>query len=320
MYIFLLLALLTAPLFGQEVVINKYFNNGNAQTGEGDIVELLVVSDRVNLRGYMVRDFATTTTTNTLIADSVSAGSGWFTFSQNIQWERVRAGTRIQLRVGDNRFLTFADTLITVGLQNSLYFGSGGNFNIAARDMVMLKRPNAPFGGTTGSVHAFSTGITIAELVGISPLLRTSDVTGTERPVALPDNRAGNLSDYSGNLAGTVAPVDFGIANNAANQRFIDSLRRTRTTSVRSSPPQSLVVSPLPASTECVAFFDLKIATPIVISVTDMKGASKELHRASLEAGEQSIRLSMSGLSAGAYFLTVRTNVGEWQERVLVVR
>jgi hypothetical protein len=111
-----------------------------------------------------------------------------------------------------------------------------------------------------------------------------------------------------------------GRTSNAANQRFIDSLRRTRTTLVQHVGINPLRVSPLPASNECVVRFTLEASSPVVMWVTDMKGARQELHRASLEAGEQHIRLAMAELHTGAYFLTVRTNAGEWSERVMVVR
>jgi hypothetical protein len=290
-----------------EVVINKYRNGGDSQI---DTVEILVIRDGADLRGYVVRDFAISNTLFT--ADSITAGTGSFRFSNAALWQRLRAGTILVLPLSSEAALLQSDTVVTVGLNNTMYFSTQGKFDIGASDMVMVKRPGAPIQGTEGNVHAFAAGLTTRNVAGIVPCLFTSSDAGGATPTAIPDNTFGTLEDYRGSRAATVAVAKFGSANNVANQRFIDSLRRTRTTSVRNMGIKILNVSPLPASNECVVRFTLEASSLVVMWVTDMKGARQELHRASLEAGEQHIRLALNGLHAGAYFLTVRTNVGEW--------
>jgi hypothetical protein len=322
-FFLLCLCFCATPLAAQDVVINKYRNGGNAQSGDGDVVELLVIRDGLDLRGFILRDFAIAAVTGSLLVDSVTSGSGSFRFSQNSAWQRVPAGTLVNVVFGDNRFTNSADTVISVGLGNTLYFSSTGNFNIGASDMVMLKRPNSPVGGTAGSVHAFSAGITFANLTGIVPLLRTSDEAGTARPIALPDNIAGNLSDYSGSRAGTAAMVSFGSANNPANQRFIDSLRRTRMpTSVRNNgfSPVPLTIAPVPANDECVVSFRMHMPEMVVISLVGAPGNRREMYRSYLAAGEQSVRLSLADVATGMYFMVVTGNEVRLQRLLIITR
>jgi hypothetical protein len=275
------------------------------------------------LRGFILRDFAIAAVTGSLLVDSVTSGSGSFRFSQNSVWQRVPAGTLISVLFGDNRFTNSADTVVSVGLGNTMYFSSSGNFNIGASDMVMLKRPDSPVGGTAGSVHAFSAGITFSNLTGIVPLLRTSDEAGTARPVALPDNIAGNLSDYSGSRAGTAAMANFGSANNPANQRFIDSLRRTRMpTSIRNNGlhPASVIIAPVPVTDDCVVSFRMDTPEMVVVSLVDILGNRREIYRSHLAAGEQSVRLSLADVATGMYYMVVTGNEVRSQRLLTITR
>ena len=49
--------LVSAPAWAQSVVINKYFNSGGA-SGAGDVVELLVIQDGLDMRGMIIKDFS----------------------------------------------------------------------------------------------------------------------------------------------------------------------------------------------------------------------------------------------------------------------
>src|SRR5215211_1240111 len=77
-------ALLADPI--PTVVVNKYFNSG---TAAGDIVELLVIQNNLDMRGMIIKDFS---------ASMVNDGGGKFTFSTNSLWSTVPAGTLIVLR------------------------------------------------------------------------------------------------------------------------------------------------------------------------------------------------------------------------------
>lgn len=318
--VILLALLITAPLFAQDVVINKFRNGGLQQI---DTVEVLVVRDNFDLRGYLLRDFANST--SGFNADSVSMGSGSYRFA-NIQfWQRIPAGMLLVLPVSNISVQRLHDTVVTVGLDNAAYFTKNGAFDIAGDDMVMIKRPNTTISGTSGSVHAFSAGLTVSTVSGIFPLLRTSDNAGTATPYALPDNPKGDTTDYNGNRAGTVASARFGLANNPANQRFLDSLRhfRAQPTSVQHEKYLALLnvrIAPAPISNDCTVSFQMNASGMMEISLVDMRGHVRQLYAAYHAAGEQSVRVSVGDVAQGAYFLVVKTGGGEWREKISVVR
>lgn len=312
-----------APVLAQEVVVSKYRNGGNQQTALGDIVELTVIRDGMDLRGYFLRDFAVVSATNTFTTDPMTTGSGSFRFAFVPLWSSLRAGTVIVLPFTTSEPQLQSDTVLTVGLDNSTYFSKSGTFNIAANDMVMIKRPDASVAGTEGSVHALSAGLTVRDVAGIVPLVRTSDEAGTARPYAVPDNIAGNLSDYNSSRAGTVAQATFGQATTPANQRFLDSLRKLRApVAVTGEAPAlfNLRVVPAPVSNTCTVYFRIGVADTVVITLVDIQGGTQALYQAFHASGNQTIPLSLANVAQGAYFLIVKTNHAEWREKISVVR
>jgi hypothetical protein len=325
MRLFLLLILFSAaPVLAQEVVVSKYRNGGNQQSAIGDTVELTVIRDGLDLRGYSLRDFAVVSATNAFTADPMTSGSGSFRFGSVPLWRSLRAGTVIVLPFSSTELQQQSDTVLTVGLDNSAYFAKSGTFNIAAADMVMLKRPDAAIAGTEGNVHALSAGLTVRDVSGVVPIVRTSDEALNARPFALPDNISGNLSDYNSNRAGTVAQATFGQATNPANQRFLDSLRRLRmpVAVIRYDGPalSRITLAPVPATSDCTVSFQLGAPDTVIITLVDMQGHKQALYQAFHSSGNQTIPLSLAGVAQGAYFLVVSTNHAEWREKVSVVR
>jgi hypothetical protein len=315
----LVVFLYAAPMFAQDVVINKYRNGGQNLI---DTVEVLVVRDNFDLRGYILRDFATSS--NSFNTDSISSGS--YRFANTSFWQRVPAGTLLVLSLTNGIVQKLGDTVISVGLQNTAYFIETGRFDIAADDMVMIKRPGATISGTEGSVHAFCAGpIASANSTGIVPLVSTSQSANTAAPFALPNNLRGDTTDYNGNRAGTVAQARFGIANNPANQRFLDSLRRLRAplTSVQYEKQLALTyvrIAPAPISNDCTVGFQMNASGTVEMSLVDMRGHTRQLTTAYHAAGEQSVRVSVGDVAQGAYFLVVKAGGGEWREKISVVR
>jgi hypothetical protein len=199
----------TIQVNSPEVVINKYRNGGDSQI---DTVEILVIRDGADLRGYVVRDFALSN--NLFTADSITAGTGSFRFSNATLWQRLRAGTILVLPFSSEAALQQSDTVVTVGLNNTTYFSAQGKFDIAGADMVIIKRPGVPIQGTEGNVHAFAAGLTTRNVAGIVPCLFTSSNASGATPTAIPDNTFGTLEDYHGSRAKTVTFAKFGSANN----------------------------------------------------------------------------------------------------------
>lgn len=316
-FLLLFVFLYAAPIFAQDVLINKYRNGGQNLI---DTVEVLVVRDNFDLRGYILRDFATSS--NSFNADSVSSGS--YRFANTSLWQRVPAGTLLVLSLTNGVVQRLGDTVISVGLQNTAYFIETGRFDIAADDMVMIKHPNAAISGTEGSVHAFCAGpIASANTAGIVTLLSTSQTaTATTTPFAIPSNLKGDTTDYNGNRAGTVAQARFGIANNLANQRFLDSLRHLRKpVSVQNSMQMEIsrvVIAPQPTNSDCTVNFRLDAAGMVSIALVDMLGNRREVYAHNHTAGDQSIRLSLSDVAVGAYFLVIKVGNVEWREKMIV--
>jgi hypothetical protein len=114
------------------VAINKYFNSG---TAAGDVFELLVIQDNLDMRGMIVKDFSSNS---------------------------VRSGTLIVLRNDNSAADTTvggADFNLDIGMTNTTFFTSGGGtFDIATTDMIMIKAAGSGTAGVTGSLHVLAGG------------------------------------------------------------------------------------------------------------------------------------------------------------------
>lgn len=321
-FLLLLVFLYAAPIFAQDVLINKYRNGGDNLI---DTVEVLVVRDNFDLRGYVLRDFAISN--GVLNSDSATTGSGSYRFANTPLWQRLRAGTLLVLsytnatiqRQGDT---SRGDTVVSVGLKNTAYFVENGSFDIGGEDMIMIKRPNATISGTGGSVHALSAGLSVSAVTGIVPLLRTSSNASGSTPFAVPDNLKGDTTDYNGNRVGTVAQARFGIANNPANQRFLDSLRKIRTSvqDDRQKGVSRVMIAPQPANSDCTVNFRLDAAGAVSIALVDMLGNRREIYANNHAAGDQSLRLLLSDVAVGTYFLAIKAGSLEWREKISVLK
>jgi endonuclease G len=204
----------------QTVVVNKYFNSG-AATGAGDIVELLVVQNNLDMRGMFIKDFS---------SSMANDGGGKYQFSTNALWATVPSGTLIVLR-NDNSAADVtvggSDFNIDVGMQNTTYFtNAGGSFDIATTEMVMIKTAASGAAGVTGNIHALAGGTAGAQFTATaSPKLRATGTSGTNQFV-FANNSTQTLADFNGTDAtGAATGLTFGAGNNANNTAYINSLR-----------------------------------------------------------------------------------------------
>src|SRR5919205_60134 len=144
--------LLGATAHAQSVVVNKYFNTG-VTPSTGDVVELLVIQDNLDMRGMIIKDFS---------SSMANDGGGKYQFSTNALWSAVPSGTLIVLRNDTSAADTSvggSDFNIDVGMQNTTYFtNAGGTFDIATTEMVMIKTAASGAAGVTGSIHALAGG------------------------------------------------------------------------------------------------------------------------------------------------------------------
>ena len=203
-----------------SVIVNKYFNGGGA-SGAGDVIELLVIQDSLNMQGMIIKDFS---------ANMANDGGGKFTFANNALWSSVRSGTLIVLRTDNSAADTTvggADYNLDIGLANTTYFTSGGGtVDIATTEMVMIKASGSGTAGVTGSIHALAGGTAGAQFTATAvPKLIATGTSGTNFFV-FANNSTQSINDFDGTDAtGGATGLTFGAGNNANNTAYINSLR-----------------------------------------------------------------------------------------------
>ncbi len=236
-FLLLLVSAFSLPLFAQSVVVNKFFNQGTTAPGiAGDVVELLVIQNNLDMRGMIVKDF-----TSSMAND----GGGKFTFTNISLWSSVPSGTLIVLR-NDNSAADIdpSDFVLDVGLRNTTYF-TGDNptdFDIAATEMIMIKAAGSGTAGVNGSIHALASGTPGAQFNATAPpKLIASQTAGAQRFVAA-NNSTQSLADFNGTDAtGNLQNLTFGQGNNPNNTAFITSLR-----SANPNPSLQVVIDGVP--------------------------------------------------------------------------
>lgn len=206
--------------WGQSVVVNEFRNTGVAP---GDTVELVVITDNLNMQGMIIKDFS---------GNGNNDGGRSFTFTSDALWSSVRAGTIIVLTnsaVATDVTVGGADYDLEVGLGNSTSFtGGAGTFDIGGSEIVMIKASGSG-ANIAGSIHAFGsgTGGTSTNFTPIAtPKLRTSGGDAGTGESAIASNSTATLADFNGtDAAGDVTAGTIGTFNNANNQTYILSLR-----------------------------------------------------------------------------------------------
>ncbi|HXF99883.1 MAG TPA: DUF5689 domain-containing protein, partial [Bacteroidota bacterium] len=119
----------------QQIIFNEVFNSG----GNDEWVELLVVQDSLDLRGWDIRDFS-----------SSGVAQNPLEFSSNTLWSSVRSGTLIIVARPETTFpedTDPADHLLVIKSNNGLYF-SGNVFSLAGSSEAIQLR-------TSSDVHVF---------------------------------------------------------------------------------------------------------------------------------------------------------------------
>ena len=208
------------------VAVNKFSGNGSPDT-----VELLVIGTGagglpVDLRGMIIKDFA---------SFMGSDNGGKYEFSTNGLWSSVPVGTLIVLTKNASSTDTTVgsgDFTLQVGLDDAGYFTNldiANAFDISADDMVMLKQSGSVATGVAGGIHALAgsgtPGTFFTSFTGAKVLAPTGGAG-----VAV-NNSTKSVVDYvegfdaTGSLSFT--PSNFGSPNSGANRAYISSLRGT---------------------------------------------------------------------------------------------
>lgn len=204
-YILALFAHLSfANLYGQDIIINEIYNSG----GNDEWVELLVLKENSDLRGWNIRDFS-----------SGGVAQNPLIFSTHTLWSNLRTGTIIVVARSENTFaedLDESDFLIVAKSNNSLLF-SGTVFSIAgSSEAVQIRNSTSThvFGVSWGTANASS-------LPNPKVHFSVSSISGTS--ISYTGGSVDGLTNAS-NWSFNNATSSRGIGNSSANIAWIASL------------------------------------------------------------------------------------------------
>ncbi len=168
----LLIACLAICCYGtskaQDILVNRYFNSATStpatSAGEDDMVELLVVKDHLDIRKYIVKDYANG-------GSNLDDGGSKFRFNNISLWSNLRSGTTIVLRRLSTDELTSytpdvdaSDFKISIAVNDTRYMtdlAPTKSWNFTVNEVVLI---SADTESTTGdgankAVHALGVGI-----------------------------------------------------------------------------------------------------------------------------------------------------------------
>jgi gliding motility-associated-like protein len=244
----------TATLATAPIVINKVYNVSSSFDGDADIIELLVIKDKYDLRGLIIKDFS--------LPDANKDAGGKYKFNDIDLWKSLRAGTTITLRrlrsttagyVQDIDPSDFTlDVVLTSTTSNSPYLTpvqanvGGQHLNITTNELVVIKTDDNIAGrtGIAGAIHAFAIGnsntstfYTDLQAANV-PILYVPNGSGTGT-FQYPLNPDQNVSDFDGQkgASSTATNSGLGVGFGQANINYIAALRE----SVNFPPPSNLI-------------------------------------------------------------------------------
>lgn len=303
----------------QSVVINKFFNSGQPN-GQNDAVELLVIENQLNMQGMIIKDFSS----------SMSGDNGGrYLFKEVELWSKLPAGTLIVIRVSNqSNDVDTSDYLIDVGLRDTTYFlqlGTG-TFDIATSELVMIKAAGSEPAGVLGSIHAFGSGAPATYFnEAPSPKLRSAGTTGTGK-FAFAKNSSSSLSDFNGLDADTSSTLVLGQPNNQTNALFINNLRAGQT-NVKNYDKlvlknfELLENYPNPFNPSTTISFRLYKDLEIELNVYNLIGKKvATLAKGSYKAGYYSLNFNGENLTSGIYILSLKTNVGSTNRKMVLIK
>lgn len=303
--IIILLTLVEISL-SQSIVINKFFNSGQS-SGQNDAVELLVISNDLNLQGMILKDFS-----SSMGGDN----GGRYQFKDVELWSKIPAGTLIIIRVTNQSIDTdTSDFVIDVGLKDTLYFQQigTGTFDIATTELIMIKSAGFDASGVDGSIHAFGAGApgTFFNQTP-EPKLR-SNGTSSSGKYAYAKNSTSSLSDFNGTDADTSSFLTLGQPNNETNAVFINRLRSGQTSVENKSFTEMdfelFENYPNPFNPSTTISFNLFQDMNIEIEVYNLIGNKiQTLKKGFLKKGYYEIRFDGSNLPSGIYIYRFKTN------------
>ncbi|MBM4168725.1 MAG: T9SS type A sorting domain-containing protein [Ignavibacteria bacterium] len=199
------LFLLSATLHAQEIILNEIYN---ASDQANEWIELLVLSDRLDIRGWDFRDFSTT-----------AAAQPAMIFTSHSLWSNLRAGTIIVITHQSTAFedLDASDFTLVVRSSNTLLL-SGGGFNFASTtDAIHIRKPNG------FHVHGISWGTANAASIQ-APKVHFTGPSSSNTSISYGGGSAAGLTDPA-NWTFNNPNSTIGTGNGGANSTWIAGMR-----------------------------------------------------------------------------------------------
>lgn len=317
--IILFLLLISNSLFGQSLVINKFFNSGQS-SGLNDAVELLIIERNLNLQGMILKDFSSSMNND---------NGGKFRFKENPLWSKLPSGTLVVIRVNNQTIdIDTSDYVVDVGLKDTLFFEQMGTgiFDIATTELVMIKAAGSDTAGVSGSIHAFSSG-TAGTFFNSTPepKLRSTRGAGAGK-FAYAKNSNSLISDFNGLDADTSSNLILGQPNNETNAIFINRLRTGETSVKRdeAQPTKSFELFdnfPNPFNPTTTIAFKLNKVSDIELSVYNLIGQKiSTLTKGVYSSGYYEIKFNGENLESGIYIYNLKTSEGSSFKKMVLIK
>ncbi|MBI4811590.1 MAG: hypothetical protein HY800_09180 [Ignavibacteriales bacterium] len=191
--------------YSQSIIINEIYNSSS----NDEWIELLVVQDGLDIRGWDIRDFSSSGTAQTPLV-----------FTTNSIWSNLKSGTLIVVARSENTFsedLDPGDFTLTIKSNNASYF-SGNVFLIAGTSEAVQLR-------NASQTHIFGVSWGSGNLNSIpQPKTHFSGSSTSSTVTAFKGDAVSQLTDTA-NWARNSSSITRGTGNTTANTAWINSLR-----------------------------------------------------------------------------------------------
>jgi len=305
-FLFTVFFFAAGPAFPQQIIINELYNSGSTN----EWIELVVVSDGLDLRGWDLRDFSSGGTPQDPLE-----------FLSVPLWSSLEAGTIIVAARPDSLFpedLDPSDFLLRVNTDNTDLFDG----------------PLFVFAGSSDAIHIRDT--TDQHVFGLS--------WGTNNAGSLPEPRVHFTESSTSNTAASFAGSSIGqsinpehwlwdnltptpgAANGTLNSELIDSLRSITAFVPAENigvPANSSLMQnyPNPFNGETVLRFLISDYGDVSLKVFDLLGrAVAVVVNEKLSPGTYTRHWNARGLSSGVYFYRLQSGGYTESRRLILVR
>lgn len=197
---------LFSTAFGQQIIFNELLNSGSSD----EWVELLVVQDSLDLRGWDIRDFS-----------SAGVAQLPLEFTTNALWQSVRAGTLIVVARPEatslQEDLDPSDFLLIIKSNNASYF-SGNPFNFAgSSDAIQLR--------TSADQHVIGVSWGTSNQNSLpSPKVHFTGSSSSNTSISFNEDSLPELTS-AGNWTVNNTNITLGAGNTPVNTAWINSFR-----------------------------------------------------------------------------------------------